>query len=45
MADKVFVLQKVIQGTGIGVNTPSFLMSKSQFTAQEVEETQTISKL
>ena len=45
MADKGFVLQKVLKGTGIEVNTPPFLMSKGQFTAQEVEETQTIAKL
>ena len=45
MADKDFVLQMVLKCTGIEVNTPPFLMSKSQFTAEEVEETQTIAKL
>ncbi|CAC5398532.1 unnamed protein product [Mytilus coruscus] len=39
MADKGFVLNKVLEGTGITVNTPSFLMSHGQFTEQEVEET------
>lgn len=45
MADKGFVLNKVLEGTGITVNTPPFLMSHGQFTKQEVEETQTIAKL
>ncbi|VDI10962.1 Hypothetical predicted protein [Mytilus galloprovincialis] len=45
MADKGFVLNKVLDGTGITVNTPSFLMSHGQFSRQEVEETQTIAKL
>ena len=45
MADKDFVLQKVLKGTSIEVNTPPFLMNKGQFIAQEVEETQTIAKL
>ncbi|VDI76511.1 Hypothetical predicted protein [Mytilus galloprovincialis] len=45
MADKGFVLNKVLDGTGITVNTPPFLMSHGQFSIQEVEETQTIAKL
>lgn len=45
MADKGFVLNKVLDGTGITVNTPPFLMSHGQFSRQEVEETQTIAKL
>lgn len=45
MADKGFTLKKVLEGTGIDVNTPPFLMSQGQFTPQEVEETQTIAKL
>ncbi|XP_062582397.1 uncharacterized protein LOC134244135 [Saccostrea cucullata] len=45
MADKGFTLQKVLEGTGIDVNTPPFLMSQGQFSAQEVEETQTIARL
>lgn len=45
MADKGFVLNKVLEGTGISINTPPFLMSQGQFTLQEVEETQAIAKL
>ncbi|CAC5389490.1 unnamed protein product [Mytilus coruscus] len=45
LADKGFVLNKVLDGTGITVNTPPFLMSHSQLSRQEVEETQTIAKL
>ncbi|CAC5392187.1 unnamed protein product [Mytilus coruscus] len=45
MADKGFVLNNVLSGTGITVNTPPFLMNKGQFTKQEVEETQTIARL
>ncbi|CAC5426123.1 unnamed protein product [Mytilus coruscus] len=45
MADKGFVLNKVLDGTGITVNTPPFFMSHGQFSRQEVEETQTIAKL
>ena len=45
MADKGFVLNKVLEGTGISVNTPPFLHSSGQFTRQEVEQTQTIAKL
>ncbi|CAC5422452.1 unnamed protein product [Mytilus coruscus] len=45
MADKGFVCNKVLEGTGITVNTPPFIMSHGQFTKQEDEETQTIAKL
>ena len=45
MADKGFVLNKVLDGTGISINTPPFLMSQGQFTKQEVEQTQIIAKL
>ncbi|CAC5356310.1 unnamed protein product [Mytilus coruscus] len=45
MVDKGFVLNNVLSGTGITVNTPPFLMNKGQFTKQEVEETQTIARL
>ena len=45
MADKGFVLNKVLDNTGITVNPPPFLMSQGQFTMQQVEETQTIAKL
>ena len=45
MADKGFVLNKVLDGTGVAVNTPPFLMSQGQFSKQQVEETQTIAKL
>lgn len=31
-----FFLNKVLDGTGISVNTPSFLQSHGQFTKQEV---------
>ena len=44
MADKGFVLSKVLDGTGIYINTPPFLKSQSQFTRQEVEQTQIIAK-
>lgn len=40
MADKGFVLNKVLDGTVISVNTPPFLLSHWQFTKQEVEQTQ-----
>ncbi|XP_056009435.1 uncharacterized protein LOC125676468 [Ostrea edulis] len=45
MADKGFVLNKVLEGTGISVNTPPFLQSQGQFSRQEVEQTQVIAKL
>lgn len=45
MADKGSVLNKVLVGTGISVNTPPFLQSHGQFTKQEVEQTQIIAKL
>lgn len=45
MADKGFVLNKVLEGTRISINTPPFLMSQGQFTKQEVEQTQIIAKL
>ncbi|XP_062583702.1 uncharacterized protein LOC134245437 [Saccostrea cucullata] len=45
MADKGFVLNKVLEGTGISVNTPPFLLSQGQFSKQEVEQTQIIAKL
>ena len=45
MADKGFDLNKVLDGTGISINTPPFLMSQGQFTKQEVEQTQIIAKL
>jgi hypothetical protein len=45
MADKGFVLHKALEGTGIDVNTPPFLMSQGQFTSQEVMETQTTARL
>lgn len=45
MADKGFVLNKVLDGTDISVNTPPFLQSHGQFTKQEVEQTQIIAKL
>lgn len=38
MANKAFVLNKVLKGTGIGVNTPYFLMSQGQITVQEFKE-------
>ena len=41
MIDKGFVLNKVLDITGISINTPPFLMSQGQFTKQEVEQTQT----
>ncbi|CAC5408709.1 unnamed protein product [Mytilus coruscus] len=45
MADKGFALNKVLEETGMTVNTPPFLMSHGQFTKQEVEEIQTIAKI
>lgn len=45
MADKGFVLNNVLDGTGVTVNTPPFLTNKGQFTPFEVEETQAIAKL
>jgi hypothetical protein len=45
MADKGFVLNKVLEGTGISVNTPPFLQSQGQFSREEVEQTQAIAKL
>ncbi|KAK3107108.1 hypothetical protein FSP39_007303 [Pinctada imbricata] len=45
MADKGFVLNKVLEGTGISVNIPPFLHSNGQFTRKEVEQTQVIAKL
>lgn len=39
MANKAFLLNKVLEGTGIGVNTPYFLMSQGQITVQEIKET------
>lgn len=39
MADEGFVLYKVLEGTGIGVNTHHFLTSQGQVTFQEVKET------
>lgn len=39
MANKAFVLNKVLEGTGIGVNTPQFQMSQGQITVQEIKET------
>ncbi|CAC5411562.1 unnamed protein product [Mytilus coruscus] len=45
MTDKGFVLNNVLSGKGITVNTPPFLMNKGQITKQEVEETQTIARL
>lgn len=39
MANKAFVLNKVLEGTGIGVNTSHFLMSQGQITVQEIKET------
>lgn len=45
MADKGFVLNKILEGTGIKVNTPPFLMSQGQFTKQDIEKTQIIARL
>lgn len=45
MADKGFVLNKVLQGTGVSVNTPPFLSNQGQFSKEQVEETQAIAKL
>jgi hypothetical protein len=45
MADKGFILNKILEGTGISVNIPPFLLSQGQFSKQEVEETQIIAKL
>lgn len=39
MANKAFVLNKVLEGTGIGVNTPHFLICQGQITVQEIKET------
>lgn len=38
MANKAFV-NKVLEGTGIGVNTPHFLICQGQITVQEIKET------
>lgn len=45
MADKGFVLNKVLENTSISINTPPFLSSQGQFSKQEVEQTQIIAKL
>lgn len=45
MADKGFVLNKVLEGTGVQVNIPPFLMNQGQFSKEQVEETQTIARL
>ncbi|XP_062580400.1 uncharacterized protein LOC134242349 [Saccostrea cucullata] len=45
MADKGFVMNKVLEGKGISVNTPPFFLSQGQFSKQEVEQTQIIAKL
>lgn len=45
MAEKGFVLNKVLDGTDISVNTPLFFLSHGQFTKQEVEQTKIIAKL
>lgn len=45
MVDKVFGLNKVLDGTGISVNTPPFLQSYGQLTKEEVEQTHIIAKL
>lgn len=39
MANKAFVLNKVLEGTRIGVNTSHFLISQGQITVQEIKET------
>lgn len=39
MAEKGFVLKKVLDDKGISDNTPLFLLSHEQFTKQEVEQT------
>lgn len=45
MAEKGFVLKKVLDGKDISVNTLLFSLSHGQFTKQEVEQTQIIAKL
>lgn len=45
MADKGFVLNKVLGGTGISIATPHFLCSDGQFTQSQVEDNQKIASL
>lgn len=45
MADKGFVLNKLLQGTGITIATPHFLCADGQFSSSQVEDNQKIASL
>lgn len=45
MADKGFVLNKLLEGTGITIATPHFLCTDGQFTPSQIEDNQKIASL
>lgn len=45
MADKGFVLNKLLEGTGVSIATPHFLCADGQFTQSQIEDNQSISSL
>lgn len=45
MADKGFVLDKLLKGTGVSVVTPHFLCSDGQFTSSQIADNQKIASL
>ena len=45
MADKGFVLNKLLEGTGITIATPHFLCTDGQFTPSKIEDNQKIASL
>lgn len=42
MADKGFVLNKLLEGTEITIATPHLLCSDGQFTSSQIQDNQTI---
>lgn len=45
MADKGFILNELLENTGISIVTPDFLASDGQFTKEQVEHNQRIARL